>query len=263
MNVKNLSAEAIKSLLKGDSEVMLFNCLESTNSQAKGLAVSGKAKEGDVIIALSQSNGRGRMGRSFYSPKGCGIYFSIVLKPNIPQKDICLITPVAAVAVALAIEKATEKSPKIKWVNDIFINGKKVCGILSEAALNQSGGAEYVILGIGMNLNPPQGGYPSELKNIAGSIFESNEDFNANKLVADTVNEFFALYKDLYSKTTSNEYKKRMLLMGEEINYTQNGEQKSGVVAGIDEAFRLIIKNENCDPLHLQSGEVTIKSETI
>lgn len=260
MKAINLSSEKIKQLLNVSSEVVLYDCLESTNSQAKELATSGNANEGDLIISLSQSGGRGRMGRSFYSPKGCGVYFSLVLKPKLPAEDISLITPIAAVAVALAIEKATHKSPKIKWVNDIFLNGKKVCGILSEASFNSSGGAEYVILGIGMNLKAPSDGYPAEIKNIAGSIFEENEELNANALVADTVNEFFTLYNDLYSKNIPNEYKKRMMLMGDDINYTVNSTKKSGRVVGLDDRFHIIVENEAGEREALQSGEVTIGS---
>ncbi len=263
MSVIGLSADKIKHLLKIDSKVMLFESLESTNLFAKELAASGKACEGDIIIALSQTYGRGRLGRSFYSPACCGVYFSIVLKPNIPINDISLITPVAAVAVATAIEKATNKSPKIKWVNDIFLNGKKVCGILSEASFNSIGGAEYVILGIGMNLKTPSDGYPAEIKNIAGSIFEDEEVFDANCLVADIINNFFDCYKDLNNKDLPIEYRKRMMLIGDNINYTVNATRKTGKVVGLDERFRIIVESDAGEREALQSGEVSIGSGNI
>ena len=123
MSQKKVSADGIKELLKISSKVSCYDKLNSTNILAKSKAAEGAA-EGDIIVALSQTNGRGRMGRSFYSPKASGIYFSIVLRPKINAEDISLITPVAAVAVARAIEDITEKSPKIKWVNDIFLNDK-------------------------------------------------------------------------------------------------------------------------------------------
>ncbi len=259
MSQNKVTANEIKAHLKTDLPVSVYSCLESTNITARLKAADG-AREGDLTIALSQTGGRGRMGRSFYSPESSGIYFSLVLRPRIKAEDISLITPVAAVAVARAIEEIARKSPKIKWVNDLFINNKKVCGILSEATFCGDGSAEYVILGIGINLVTPKGGYPQDIKNIAGSVFNKDEAFNANKLVASIVNGFFELYTDLKSENTLEEYQKRMMLIGSNINYTQNGVQKSGSVAGIDNKFRLIIKNEKGESVHLQSGEVTIGS---
>lgn len=257
---KMIDKTDLKSLLKSDYEIKIFESLESTNITAKNEANQG-ADEGTVIIAHSQSGGKGRLGRSFYSPKNSGIYLSIILKPHIPLEDITLITPIAAIAVAKAIESVTNKSPYIKWVNDIFINNKKVCGILSEAAFNNDGSAEYVILGIGINITSPKGGFPEDIINIAGSVYEEDETIKANELIAAVINNFFEMYKDLNSPTLPKEYQSRMMLMGSEINYTQNGAQNSGVVMGIDERFHLIIKKENGDLIHLQSGEVTIGSK--
>lgn len=263
MNGKNISAQKIKSLLKGDGSVKVYNSLDSTNATAKELVARGDAKTGDLIIALSQTKGRGRMGRSFYSPENCGIYFSLVLRPNISAEDISLITPVAAVAVATAIEGFYEKTPKIKWVNDIFINEKKVCGILSEAVFGANGVAECVILGIGINLTAPKEGYPEEIKSIAGSVFLADEDFDANHLIADTANRFLELYGNLKSENTVNEYRKRMLLIGSEVKYTLNSKEQIGRVVDIDNRYRLIVEKQNGEMEYLQSGEVTIKSKTI
>ena len=259
----NVSADALKKFLKVDCNIKIFDILESTNITAKNDAKNGAA-EGTLIIARSQLGGKGRLGRSFYSPKNSGIYFSLVLKPNIPPKDITLITPTAAVAVALAIETVANKNPKIKWVNDIFVNGKKVCGILSEAAFNSDGtAAQYIILGIGINLTTPKGGFPEDIKNIAGSVYEENETPYINKLIAEVINNFFEFYNELNSPTLPLEYQNRMMLIGDNINYTHNGIQKSGIVMRIDERFRLIIKKENGDLIHLESGEVTIHSKNI
>lgn len=254
-----LDKNDLKKLLKADYDIKIFESLESTNITAKNEANQG-ADEGTIIIARSQSGGKGRLGRSFYSPKGCGIYFSIILRPEITAEDISLITPVAAIAVAKAIETLAKKSPKIKWVNDIFLNDKKVCGILSEAAFDSKGSAEYVILGIGMNLLPPEDGFPEDIKEIAGSVFSNEESFNPNEIIATIVNNFSGLYKDLNSKILPTEYQNRMLLIGNDITYTEKGLQKNGKVLGIDEKFRLIIKNKNGDITHLGSGEVTIGS---
>ena len=151
----------------------------------------------------------------------------------------------------------------IKWVNDIYVDSKKVCGILSEAVFGADGSAEYVILGIGINLVTPKSGYPEDIKNIAGSLFAEDESFDANLLVASTVNNFFELYGDLKSQSTLEQYQKRMMLVGQNINYTQNGTEKSGRVEGIDEHFRLIVKSDLGEIIHLQSGEVTIGSNNL
>jgi len=259
---EKISAEALQEQINANVNIRIFECLDSTNTSAKHYAEDGMP-EGGLIIALSQTGGKGRMGRSFYSPENCGIYFSLILRPKIPPEDISLITPVAAVAVAKAFEDIAKKSPKIKWVNDIFVNGKKVCGILSEAAFNVDGRAEYVILGIGLNLLEPKGGYPEDIKNIAGSLFSENEDFSPNEILAAVVNNFFEFYKALKSKAVLEEYQKRMMLIGERINYTQNKIENSATVQGIDQKFRIILKNENGDLIHLSSGEVTIGSKRI
>ena len=153
----------------------VYDSLISTNKTAKELAENG-AKEGTVIVAKKQTGGRGRLGRSFYSPEGTGLYFSIILRPDFSPKENLLITPAAAVAVSTVIEALTDTKAQIKWVNDIFINGKKVCGILSEAKLNAKGTTEYVILGIGVNLTTPKGGFPKDIELVAGALFNAPQN---------------------------------------------------------------------------------------
>lgn len=263
LSSKKVSYDSLKGLIKTDCNIKIFDELESTNITAKSEAKNG-APEGTIIIARSQTGGRGRLGRNFYSPKDSGIYLSIILRPDIPIKDIILITPTAAVAAALAIETVTNKSPKIKWVNDIFVNGKKVCGILSEAAFSENcTAAEYIILGMGINLTTPEGGFPKDIKDIAGSIYNYDELPNTNELIASIINNFLRLYGDLNNKNTKDEYQKRMLLIGNSVNYTQNGEKYSGTVLGIDEGFKLIVKNASDEIIYLESGEATIGSGNI
>lgn len=139
---KYLSTEA------GELCIEVHKKVDSTNTMMRQRAVSGSA-EGCVIIAGEQTNGRGRFGRSFYSPSDTGIYMSLLLRPTLTTDNSVLITTSAAVAVCEAIEKILSKTPQIKWVNDIYIDGKKVCGILTEASLGlESGMLEYVVLGI-------------------------------------------------------------------------------------------------------------------
>lgn len=237
----------------------VYDSLISTNKTAKELAENG-AKEGTVIVAKKQTGGRGRLGRSFHSPEGTGLYFSIILRPDFSPKQNLLITPAAAVAVSTVIEAVTDTKAQIKWVNDIFINGKKVCGILSEAKLNAKGTTEYVILGIGINLTTPKGGFPKDIELVAGALFNAPQNDTANEIMVKTVTTFLSLYQSLTDDKIYTEYEKRLMLKKAEVNYTENGEVKCGTVLGIDHSFNLIINKADGKEFHLSSGEVTIGS---
>lgn len=258
LNEKELN----KSINNGSISFKIFDTLESTNKTAKEFAEKG-AKEGTVIIAKEQTGGRGRLGRSFYSPGGTGLYFSIILRPDFSAEENLLITPYAAAAVSIAIEKALNIETKIKWVNDIFVKGKKVCGILSEAKLNSSGATEYIVLGVGINLAPPKGGFPKDIETIAGALLDTPNINIANKIIVKTISNFFEMYsyENFRNRAFYAEYDKRLMLKGQNVNYTENGEVKHGTVLGIDHSFNLIIKPENGEPIHLLSGEVTIGSK--
>ena len=164
-----ISVKGIKKYLKSDLDIEVYKEVTSTNTMLKERGSQG-AKEGQVIIANMQTAGRGRIGRTFHSPSDTGIYMSILLRPTdlIPQ-DAVKITTLAAVCACEAIENVSGKSAAIKWVNDIFMDGLKVCGILTEAAMSlESGNLDYVVLGIGLNAYEPEGGFPEESYNQSG-----------------------------------------------------------------------------------------------
>ena len=261
---KNFLNEKELNALLNDPNITfkVYDSLISTNKTAKELAENG-AKEGTVIVAKKQTGGRGRLGRSFYSPEGTGLYFSIILRPDFSPKQNLLITPAAAVAVSTVIEALTDTKAQIKWVNDIFINGKKVCGILSEAKLNAKGTTEYVILGIGINLTTPKGGFPKDIELVAGALFNAPQNGTANEIMVKTVTTFLNLYQSLTDDKIYTEYEKRLMLKKAEVNYTENGEVKCGTVLGIDRSFNLIINKADGKEFHLSSGEVTIGSGNI
>lgn len=146
----------------------------STNSVLKTLAEKG-APHGQVLIAKEQTAGRGRLGRSFCSPKDTGLYMSVLLRPRFSAEDALFITTAAAVAVAEAVDRFAESESKIKWVNDVYLSGKKVCGILTEAAMDfESGGLNYAVCGIGINLSAER--LPKELEAIAGGILSGQRE---------------------------------------------------------------------------------------
>lgn len=234
----------------------------TTMSVAKHAAENG-APEGYVIVAESQTAGKGRMGRSFYSPAGTGVYFSILLRPKFSAEQSLLITTCAAVACARAIEEISGCETQIKWVNDIYADGKKVCGILTEASLDlENGGVHYAVLGIGINLLPPDDGFPRELENKAGSLFEQNNGSDLRcRMVAAVLDRFFALYPNILEKGFLEEYRQRSMLTGLEVDVLRGESTTPAVVQGIDDDFALIVTYPDGSPAHLSSGDVSVRKK--
>ncbi len=235
---------------------MFFRTVDSTNNIAKKTALAGAA-EGTAIIAESQTAGRGRLGRSFVSKKG-GVYMSIVLRPTLSPADTVFITVAAAVAAARAIESVSHKKCDIKWVNDIYIEGKKVCGILTEGELAADGGLGFAILGVGINLFAPKGGISADLP-LADSVFDKKRPFLCKtslkrRLIKKFTEEFFTFYQKLDKKEFIKEYQERSFLNGREITYTKDGKTYSGIVTKIDENANLIIDGTK----RLSQGEIQI-----
>ena len=156
-----------------DAPIFLYDTLESSNRTAKTLALEG-APHGTMVLAGQQTAGRGRLGRRFESPAGKGVYLSLVLRPSLPMTEAQAVTVSAAVAVCRAVKKLCGLELGIKWVNDLYYNGKKVCGILTEAGADlESGQLEWLVVGIGLNLTSRPEDWPEELRPIAGSLYPS------------------------------------------------------------------------------------------
>ena len=231
-----------------------YDCVASTNDLVKERAKSG-APAGLVAIADRQTAGRGRMGRSFYSDGG-GLYMSILLRPEGDAEDALSITTRAAVAVAKAIETHTGRATAIKWVNDIYQNERKVCGILAEGQAKPDGGMEYAVLGIGVNLCEPHGGFPEELSKIAGAIFERGEAFDRDALAETILQNLFSDDADRYDA-----YAKRDMLRGKTVTVFRGGKPLyAAEVLGIDRDFSLRVRLADGSVAKLQSGEVSVKT---
>ena len=230
-----LSSYSIKQHLKNPHlDISVFSSVTSTNTILKEMAEQG-AKEGTVIIAEEQTAGRGRTGKQFYSPKGTGIYISILLRPDIPAEESLFLTTSAAVATARAIEDVSDKRALIKWVNDIYLEDKKTCGILTEGAFNvETGKLDYAIVGIGINVCIPDGGFPDNIKDIATAIFDKQTD-SINKrsiLIANLLDYFMEYYKDFKSKSYVKEYIERSMIIGKTITVIEGS--KTSVAKAID-----------------------------
>lgn len=259
-----VSAESITPLLRDKAKGFILDVrhsVTSTNTIAKEMAANG-AVSGTVIIANEQTEGRGRMGRTFYSPESSGIYFSIILRPNLNLEDSLMITTAAAVAVAQAIETVSGKSAQIKWVNDIFVDGKKVCGILTEASLNfENGCLEYAVVGIGINIETKD--FPDAIKPVAGSLFqEKPEDVPVTSiLLANVLNNVASCMDSLTDKKYLEEYRNRSFLLGKQVLVLKGSETFSARALDIDEKARLVVEYENQKTEALNSGEVSIRPQ--
>lgn len=255
----NLTSDMITKLNSRVSPVV-FESVHSTNLVAKDLALQG-ASEGTLVIAGRQTAGVGRYGRTFFSPDG-GIYMSLILRPSKSKADFLFITVAAAVALSQSIEKLSHKKCYIKWVNDIYIDGKKVCGILTQGRFLLDGTApEYAVLGVGINLAKPKGGFPDEISNIADSVFnkESVPPKVSAKLISDFCERFFSFYDNIENKKFLEEYRIRSYLTGKKIEYDgADGVLHTATVTGIDDNARLVV-SENGKTVKLTAGDIKIK----
>ncbi len=252
--MRNLE-QFIQKKSKGDYRITVVPCTGSTNQDLRAAAKEG-APEGTVLFAEEQRAGRGRMGRSFFSPKGSGLYFSVLLRPQ--GGDAIKITAAAGVAVARAVEEILGLDLKIKWVNDLYYRGKKVCGILAEGAINQKGGFEYCILGIGLNVAAPKEGFGA-LDQIAGALLEQTDLQQRAALAASILDHFFAIYRQLEDGAYMREYQARSFLQGKRIILARGGEEISCTVEGISEEGALLAVDAQGEHHAFISGEVQIR----
>ena len=253
-----LDKKILEQYLNQKLNITIFQELDSTNTYLKKLGSQGE-KENQLVIALSQTGGRGRMGRSFYSPNGTGIYFSLLLHPEFSAEKSLLLTVMAAVSVAETVMKYNSNDVKIKWVNDIYIDGKKVCGILTEGAINANKKLDYAVVGVGINVIAPEIGFPEDIKDIATAIFPGNTDKNIKeKIVADFVKKFFDMYNGT-DKDYVKRYKEYSYLTGKEINIITGDMTRPATVIDITDDCHLLVKNEKGEIEAISSGDVSVR----
>lgn len=235
----------------------------STNDLAKQYA--NHHQQAAVFICEEQTAGRGRLGRSFISPARKGLYLSIVVFPNGSFQDVSLITCATAVAAAQALEGYLSAPIDIKWVNDLYRNGKKVGGILTEAISDfESRQVQALIIGIGLNLIDDNIAFPTELQDIVGSIFGNAEElsaaqFNRNQFVADFLVRWVHYYQDLQQNNILEEYRTRSLVLGREIRVIQGTQQFLAKAIAITDNGHLVVQTEQGQTQELSYGEVSIR----
>lgn len=254
-----LSSASIQRYLKDDNYILdIRKSVTSTNDIIKEKALN-KLSEKNIVIAEYQSAGKGRRGRSFFTSEHAGIYMSILLRPTFDIQNSLLITAAAAVAVHDAIKEVCKINTDIKWVNDIQIEGKKICGILCEAAYEiDSASFDYVILGIGINTkNVP---FPVELEDIVTSLDQhSDQPFLRSQLIASIIQHFFNHYDHMDQKDFLDTYRSASSIIGKEITVFQGNQEYNAYAQSIDDQGNLTIIKDG-SVMTLLSGEVSIRS---
>ncbi len=232
-------------------EVLHFREIDSTNLEAKRQIKSG-ASLPMLIVADGQTAGKGRMGRNFYSPENTGLYMSYAFEPEFDFSDSMTVTSAAAVAVCRAIEALTDLKPKIKWVNDIYIDSKKVCGILTEAVTAQK---TAVIVGIGVNITTES--FPDEIKCIAASL---NTEINTAELAVKITEQLCELIQGLPQRTFLAEYKQKSCTLGETVEFVKDGVRDIGYAVDITRDGGLVVQT-SVEGVVLSSGEITVRTK--
>lgn len=247
-----ISDIGIKGLLKNQLPVYCYDRVDSTNTRAKMIAFEGKEATA-LVVADEQTEGRGRRGRSFFSPSGSGAYFSLLIKPELTYAECQRVVPMTAVAVSRAIEKTCGIKTEIKWVNDLYFKGRKVCGIATESIGDVSEpGPSALIVGIGINVDTHL--FPSEIENKAGSLGVA---INRNALIAACVNEFFELFGHICSNSFMNEYRKKCFVIGQKVKVLTEPPYEA-IAEDVDNDGRLIVKNGDGKRVKLTTDEVSV-----
>lgn len=253
-----MKREDVINLLKSKAEVIVYNELSSSNTEAKRLAKAG-ASEFTSVIALTQTSGKGRLGRSFISNSENGLYMSMILYPTLSPNKCVDITAMAAVAVLESIKSTAGVDAQIKWVNDVYVDDRKICGILTESSIN-SEGFDYVICGIGVNITPPAGGFDDSIKDIAGAIFlkESPKCYK-ELLCASIIDNLIKYYADIENKTYIKIYRESSNIIGKNVDVYIGNEIIGGRVVDINDMAELVVKKENGEICVFNSGEARVR----
>lgn len=240
--------------LLGSCTVRVFDIIDSTNNEAKRM-LEGGFRGKALVAAEAQTGGRGRLGRTFYSPKSTGLYFTVIIPPVFPIEEVSLLTPAAAVAVVRVLTGVTEKPLKIKWVNDIYAEDKKICGILAESVLDmEKGGFAGFAVGIGINISTED--FPEDIEGIAASL---HTEADRNEIAAGIARELFTFAENLAAREFLPEYRERSYVTSKDIYFIKNGEKRNATAIGIDDSGGLIVKLENGEYTVLRGGEISVR----
>ncbi len=241
-------------------KIFAFETLSSTNDFAKRLAQNDD-HDGTLVLANEQTKGRGRQGRHWYAPPNFGLWFSIILKPNQPAQKFGIVSLLAAVAVAKTIEQMTSLEPALKWPNDVFINSKKVSGVLIESQFSNNQPVS-LILGFGLNVNQKQGDFPEEIRETATSLREQIKyEIDRVSLLINLLHNLEHLYfefKEGNFNVIINSWKERCPFLGKDVSIKQSRGEIEGRFENLDEYGRMVLRLEKGEIKHLNAGEQTV-----
>ena len=236
-----------------------FETIDSTNTYLKQLAEGG-APAGTAVIAQSQTGGRGRLGRSFHSPSGSGIYLSYLLRPNCDPSELMHLTCAVAVAMCDAVEAATGLHPGIKWTNDLVHGKRKLGGILTELGF-ENGKVSYAVLGIGINCTQKAEDFPPEIKGIATSLAAvTGKPVNKAALEAEMLQALKTMDETLFHKEAILErYRKSCITLNQQICVVRGDESSYGTALDVDSEGALVVRFEDGTVRAVSSGEVSVR----
>lgn len=263
-----LTEPEIRSFLgKTDRVGHTLHCLDSigsTNTYAKQIALEG-AEDGTVVVANCQVAGRGRRERPFQSPADKGIYLTALLQPDLPTQRLLPVTALGAVAVCNAVETVCGVRPQIKWTNDLVLNGKKICGILTEMSLEgETGRLQYLVMGIGLNVHHTLTDFPPDVREIASSIAqETSRSVSRPQLAAAEIEEIDKLYNALLTGDIMpywQAYRRDCLTLGKDVQILgTDGSRELVKAVDLDENFGLLVEQRDGTRRVVQSGEVSVR----
>jgi len=238
-----------------------FDAIRSTNDEAKARAASG-APHGTVVIAGHQTGGRGRMGRSFHSPAGLGIYLSVILRPDCTPAELMHLTCAAAVAMCDAVEAAAGFRPGIKWTNDLVSGKRKLGGILTELSLNANGTVNYAVVGIGINCLHTQDDFPEELRDMAGSLsLITAVPVDTAAVAAAMIDALYQIDQGLLTEKTAimDRYRTDCVTVGKEVSIHRFEEVRHGTAVSINDEGALLVRFPDGHTESIAAGEVSIR----
>lgn len=256
MSANQLTEQTLRQALGAHAQelaIHLHKTLDSTNTEAKRLAHTDVPLPA-LIVAEEQTNGRGRMGRSFFSPADTGVYFSLLYDTDADLRDAVTVTGAAAVCVMRAIRTLTGMEAAIKWVNDLYLGGKKVCGILAESVLCENA-APRLILGIGINLSTSD--FPPELRGVAGSL--GTPTLSRANLIGAILCELLPFLRNPTDRSWIADYKAHSMVLGRAVSWTRDGIATHGVALDIDGRGGLCVCSNTGEHLTLESGEISLR----
>lgn len=244
------------------SHLLCLEVIDSTNTECKRQAMAG-APHGLAVLSEEQTGGRGRLGRSFQSPKGCGLYLSLLLRPQLPPQEVVDFTAWVAVAVCDGIQAACGIRPQIKWTNDIVLNGKKLCGILTELGLeSETNSLQYLVTGIGVNVNHAPEDFDEEIRSMATSLsIELGRPVRRAALAVEILNALDRMYAGFPHNKQEylDRYRADCLTVGKQVQLITPVSRQEAKALAVDDAFRLVVELPDGTQKALSAGEVSVR----